>query len=106
MPPRWVCTGYFGSIMAGRVGRLNKRPTKETAMAAQIVGQLLGNNFNRIGHLRFHHLQVEREMGVKCLLRVRIYPGRDCEATDSGCCFRGIFCFSKIRADRKEMQPI
>ena len=54
------------------------------AMAAQIVRQLLDNKFNRISHLRFLHLQGARQMGFTCLIRMRIYPERDCEVTDSG----------------------
>lgn len=53
-------------------------------MAAQIVGQLLDNKFDRISHLRFLHLQGEGQMGSKCLIYMRIYPETACEVTDSG----------------------
>jgi hypothetical protein len=44
-----------------------------------------------ISHLRFLHLQGARQMGIKCLIRMRIYPERDCEVTDLGLDFeRGV----------------
>lgn len=68
-----------------QVDALEQAPHQsQTTMAAQIVGQLLDNKFNRIRHLHFFHLQGEPKMGFKCLICMRIYPYPGLEVTDSG----------------------
>jgi hypothetical protein len=69
----------------GQVDALEQAPNQgQATMAAQIVGQLLDHKIDRICHLRFLHLQGARQMGVKCMICMRIYPDADAQVTDSG----------------------
>lgn len=75
----------LGINHGGQVDALEQAPNQcQTSVAAQIVGQLFDDKFNRFGHECFLHLQGERQMWVKCLICIRIYPERVGEVTDSG----------------------
>ena len=67
-------------------------------MAAQIVGQLFVDKFNRIGHEYFLHLQGERNLGVKHLICTRIYHAAAGEVTDSGIMLLVVSCDEIIQA--------
>ena len=77
--------GVLGIDHGGQVDALEQAPNQgQTAMAAQIVGQLLDNKFHRFSHLIFLHLLGELKMWPKCLISMGIYPKPRGEVTDSG----------------------
>jgi len=69
----------------GQVDALEQAPDQgQATVAAQIVGQLLDNEFNRISHVHFLHPQGEQQIWAKCLLYIgncHFFVG---EVTDSG----------------------
>jgi len=74
----------------GQVDALEQAPDQgQATVAAQIVGQLLDNEFNRISHVHFLHPQGEQQIWAKCLLYIgncHFFVG---EVTDSGISLAG-----------------
>ena len=77
-----VAVGDATSLGLHRVLRVDHRGQVDAL--EQAPNQSQSTWLLKISHLRFLHLQGERLMGFKCLIRMRIYPERDCEVTDSG----------------------